>query len=229
MFHFRFSMQKAASCRLFAFCAAVFLAAILNAFGDVLAYEASVRFVPDGDTFFTTDGESVRLAGIDAPETGKDGAPSQYYAKEAAERLRQLVLGKSVEISKISTDRYGRVVAEVSLPDGRSLQEIMVREGLTFVYPHADGQPERQQRLLLVQREAMEAGRGFWPKVLLAPQNSLKWGGNEKSLRFGPQNGCKPLKMTSRGRRIAFMRIREAFWEGYAPYRECRSPFDLQN
>jgi len=229
MLHFRFSVQKAASCRLFAFCAILLLAILLVVQGEACGYEARVRFVPDGDTFFTTSGESIRLAGIDAPERGKDGAPSQYHADEATERLRRLVLGKAVEISTISTDRYGRVVAEVSLSDGRSLQEILVGEGLAFVYPHPDGKPERQKRLLLVQREAMEAGRGFWPKVLRSTRNSIRWGGNEKSLRFGPQNGCKPLKMTSRARRISFRSIREAFWEGYAPYRECRSPFDLQN
>jgi len=229
MFHFRFSMQKAASCRLFAFCATCLLFILLAAQGEAHGYEARVRFVADGDTFFTTSGESVRLAGIDAPEKGKDGAPSQYYATEATERLRRLVQGKAVEISKISTDRYGRVIAEVFLPDGFSLQDILVGEGLAFVYAHADGNPERQKRLLLVQREAIEAGRGFWPKVLRSEQNSIRWGGNEKSLRFGPQKGCKPLKLTSRGRRISFASIREAFWEGYAPYRECRSPFDLQN
>ncbi|WP_236615095.1 thermonuclease family protein [Desulfovibrio sp. X2] len=189
-----------------------------------------VRFVADGDTFVAADGRVVRLAGIDAPETGKHGAPSQAFAEAAAERLRGLVLGRAVEITLAGDgrDRHGRLLALVRLPDGQLAQELLVREGLAVVYPHPDNDPASVFRLLRLQREAIREGRGLWPSVLDAPANGGRWGGNRESRRFGPPD-CPFVRQTAKKRRIAFKSLREAFWEGYAPYRECRSPFNLQN
>lgn len=228
MRNFKCCVQEAAIGRLFAFHLLFFaLAACLP--GGAHAFTALVRFVPDGDTVVIGDGRVVRLAGIDAPEMGRDGVPAQYYGEEAGERLRSLLLGRAVEISPMGGDRHGRMVAELSLDDGSSVQELLVAQGCAFVYPHPDVPDARVKRLLRLQREAIASGRGFWPNVLLSRQNENKWAGNTNSLRFGPEKGCRPLEQTFSGRRVAFRNLREAFWEGFAPYRECRSPFNLQN
>jgi len=223
--------QKAASGRLFAFLGLLLAALLANpAAGTGQGGETvRVRFVPDGDTFVTTDGRVVRLAGIDAPETERRDAPAQFFAAQATERLRGLVLDRDVEIFGIGRDRHGRIVAEAVLTDGRSLEEMLVGEGLAFVYPHADGRPDRTRRLLDLQQNAIEGGRGFWPGVLSDEKNKILWEGNAHSLRFGPAEGCGPLAASAPGRRIAFGSLAEAFREGFAPYRECRSPFNLQN
>ena len=57
----------------------------------------------------------LRLAGIDAPETGQ---PFGSRAKQAAS---ELAFGKTVTILTRDTDRYGRTVAEVTLLNGRLL------------------------------------------------------------------------------------------------------------
>jgi len=43
-----------------------------------------------------------------------------------------LAFGKTVEIQPRTTDRYGRTVAEVILPDGRSLNREMVAQGMAW-------------------------------------------------------------------------------------------------
>jgi micrococcal nuclease len=65
--------------------------------------------VIDGDTFELTNGQRVRLLGIDAPEKG------QYYYQEASNRLEQLVKGKEVFLEKdiSNRDKYGRLLRYV--------------------------------------------------------------------------------------------------------------------
>jgi len=63
----------------------------------------------DGDTCTTTAGEKIRLACIDTPELrGKKAYP--IPAKAARDHLRSLVVGRTVGIRRITTDRYGRTV-----------------------------------------------------------------------------------------------------------------------
>ena len=59
-------------------------------------------------------GENIRLACIDTPELrGKRAGP--VPAKEARDYLRELVVDRKVTIRRITTDRYGRTVAELFL------------------------------------------------------------------------------------------------------------------
>jgi micrococcal nuclease len=70
-----------------------------------------------------------------------------------------LAFGKTVRIVPRDTDRYGRTVAEVILPDGRSLNREMVREGLAWWYreytPH-------DAELARLEAKARAARRGLW-------------------------------------------------------------------
>ena len=61
----------------------------------------------DGDTCWTTTGEAIRLACVDAPELTGPRA-SQGPAVAARDYLRQLVVGQEVLIRRIGQDRYGR-------------------------------------------------------------------------------------------------------------------------
>lgn len=89
----------------------------------------------DGDTFkCTTDAFpnqplTVRVAGVDAPETG------QAYWRVARARLRELAtLGSTVDCYK--ADRYGRSVCRLTSSDGRDAANVMLAEGLVW-YPEA--------------------------------------------------------------------------------------------
>ena len=86
----------------------------------------------DGDTCTTTTKEKIRLACIDTPELkGKRAEP--IPAKAARDYLNGLVAGEKVAIRRITKDRYGRTVAEIS-KDGVNIQQLLVRKGLASVF-----------------------------------------------------------------------------------------------
>src|SRR4051812_48981975 len=74
--------------------------------------------ISDGDTLTVLKGRAqmrVRLHSIDVPETGQD---FESRAKQAAS---DLAIGRAVTVRPSEIDRYSRTVADVILPDGRSL------------------------------------------------------------------------------------------------------------
>ena len=92
----------------------------------------SVKSVYDGDTVTATTGEKIRLACIDTPElrgVRKDTEP----ARAARDYLRSLILGRDVQIKRITSDRYGRTVAEI-YHNGRNVNQHMVEAGHAEIY-----------------------------------------------------------------------------------------------
>jgi len=86
----------------------------------------------DGDTCTTTTKEKIRLACIDTPEL-KGKRAERIPAKAARDYLNGLVAGEEVAIRRITKDRYGRTVAEIS-KDGVNIQQLLVRKGLASVF-----------------------------------------------------------------------------------------------
>jgi len=86
-----------------------------------------VTCVVDGDTFWL-DGEKIRIADIDAPETGGACEAERILAARASGRLAALLEG-NVEIVRQGKDRYGRTLAVV-MENGRSVGLILVEEEL---------------------------------------------------------------------------------------------------
>src|SRR3546814_4091570 len=87
--------------------------------------------VVDGDTFWI-DGEKVRVADIDAPETHPSRcAEEARLGKAATERLRALLDAGPVTLvtADRDVDRYGRKLRLVER-DGRAQGGVLVREGL---------------------------------------------------------------------------------------------------
>jgi micrococcal nuclease len=87
--------------------------------------------VVDGDTFWL-NGEKVRIADINAPEThGAECAEERDLGQQAALRLTQLLNAGAftLAIEGRTTDRYGRAL-RVIRRDGRSLGAALVSEGL---------------------------------------------------------------------------------------------------
>ncbi|MGE4298593.1 MAG: thermonuclease family protein [Desulfovibrionaceae bacterium] len=181
----------------------------------------SVVFVPDGDTLVLDSGDVVRIQGVDTPEMGRDGAPDQYFAREAREELVALVLGQDVAVTTLggaARDRYGRVLGSVALADGQDVATLLVQGGCAFCYPHDDQPASLTGPLLAAQRRAMEAGAGFWPRVLALDAGGGQWIGNRRSRRFhGP--GSPQGRAVAAANRVVFSCLRAAFWEGFAPAR----------
>ena len=177
----------------------------------------------DGDTIKLTDRRTVRLAGIDAPEMDHGKHKPQYFAREATEQLTRLAQGKEVRLVAVDAkgkDHYGRIVADVMLPDGHSLSDIMVRNGAAFVYPHSELNAHFQERLRKLQHEAIAARRGMWAYVLTLPAAKKTYLGNRESMRFFPTD-CAEVQQIKPRNRVFFGTLMDAFMAGYAPARPC--------
>ena len=94
----------------------------------------------DGDTYTTTEREKIRLACIDTPELrGKKTDP--ISAKAERDYLNNLVTGSRVTIRRITEDRYGRTVAELS-KGPMNIQEHLVEKGFARIYERYSSQCE---------------------------------------------------------------------------------------
>ena len=92
----------------------------------------TIRDCYDGDTCTTTTGEKIRLACIDTPELkGKSAKPAPAMA--AKYHLNGMLMGQTVGIRRITTDRYGRTVAELFI-DGTNVQQVMVASGHAEIF-----------------------------------------------------------------------------------------------
>jgi micrococcal nuclease len=131
--------------------------------------QARVLRVVDGDTIEVErilDGKAtLRLIGVDAPETVAPGQPVGCFGPEASANTKQLLEGRTVLLEKdvSETDRYQRLLRYVYLEDGRMANEVIVRDGYAQV---ATFPPDvkYQAHLLTAQTEARSANRGLWAK-----------------------------------------------------------------
>jgi len=123
----------------------------------------NVSKVIDGDTFYTSGGEKVRLLGINAPEVTHHTQPGQPLGKKATQRLRELISGQSVKLvtDRDKQDRYGRTLAQIYLRNGLWVNRQLISEGLAQVYTFTPNVRDAA-RLLKAEREARLASRGMW-------------------------------------------------------------------
>ena len=89
----------------------------------------------DGDTFWL-NGEKVRIAGIDAPETHPPRCASEaQLGRQATEKLHALLNSGAVTMTGIDRDRdvYGRLLRNVAV-DGQDVGEAMIADGVAREY-----------------------------------------------------------------------------------------------
>jgi endonuclease YncB( thermonuclease family) len=134
---------------------------------------AQVERVVDGDTIVVTrrgssDHETVRLVGVDAPETVDRDRPVGCFGPEASEFLTELLAdGTAVYLEadpvQGDTDRYGRLlryVYEFSADGpGESVNLQLLRDGYAEAYR---GDHQRQSEYGEATRDAEESGAGLW-------------------------------------------------------------------
>jgi endonuclease YncB( thermonuclease family) len=119
-------------------------------------FTGTVVGISDGDTISVLrEGKAVkvRLYGIDAPEK------AQAFGTRARQFTAALVFQKDVTIVVHAIDRYGRIVGDVLLPDGRNLSQELVKAGMAWWYkPYA----AKDTTLAQLEAEARAAKRGLW-------------------------------------------------------------------
>ncbi|GGK57111.1 thermonuclease family protein [Rufibacter glacialis] len=111
--------------------------------------------IKDGDTIeLLKDGKPlrIRLQGVDCPEKNQD------FGTRARQFTSDLVFGKSVGLVVHDVDRYGRTVGEIILPDGRNLNQELVKNGFAWHYTAYS----KDQELARLEAEARAEKRGLW-------------------------------------------------------------------
>lgn len=121
----------------------------------------------DGDTIKVyLDGkeETVRLLGVDTPETKDPRKGVQCFGREASAYTKEVLMGKAVKLipDPMETDRdnYGRLLRYVALEDGTIFNELLVARGIAFAYERFP--TERLERLKEMERQARELNIGLW-------------------------------------------------------------------
>ena len=137
---------------------------------------ASVTRVVDGDTLkarIAGRTDTVRVIGLDTPESIKPGTPVECYAlRAAAEADRLLPVGTAIRLeadpTQASRDQYGRLLAHVWLADGTLYAERMIRGGFGIHYVFG-GVPSIHAGPLAAAEDAARAGTsGLWSPATCA-------------------------------------------------------------
>jgi hypothetical protein len=81
------------------------------------------------------------------------------FGTRAKQFTGDLAFGETVTVTIHDHDRYGRTVAEIILPDGRNLNQEIVRAVLAWWYEHY---AKHDLVLRDLEREARAAKRGLW-------------------------------------------------------------------
>lgn len=123
--------------------------------------------VIDGDTItIKIDGknETVRLIGIDTPETSDPRTGVQCFGKEATAKLKS-VIGKRVSIEKDvgegERDKYGRLLAYIYNEEGTLLNKYLVAQGYAYEYTYDDPY-KYQKEFKAAEVDAKTHKRGLW-------------------------------------------------------------------
>jgi micrococcal nuclease len=166
-------MQRRQLAILIAASAAVAVTLVFDRDEDASTTGARVVRVIDGDTIaVSVDGgreQSVRLLGIDTPETHRPGTPIECGGPEASANMEELApRGTRVRLepdpSQDRVDRYGRLLAYVRLPDGRLAEEAQLAAGWATVYVYGGRPVSRDGAFRRAEGAARAARRGVWAR-----------------------------------------------------------------
>lgn len=124
--------------------------------------------VVDGDTIavdIAGKTKTIRLIGINTPETVDPRKPVECFGKEASNKAKEILTGKSVrleaDITQGERDKYGRLLRYAFLEDGTNFNKMMISEG--FAYEYTYGTPYKyQDEFNQAEKEAMDAQKGLW-------------------------------------------------------------------
>ncbi len=133
--------------------------------------------VTDGRTLVLTDGRTLRLAMLEVPPLPPSGPAPQGSAAAgnvSRDALGTLLGSTELLVAPFGTDRFGRVLARVYLPDNakpKSVEIALLSAGLAFVSPYA-GNHNCAADLLTAERAARVAKLGFWGDAEFATRNA---------------------------------------------------------
>ena len=122
-----------------------------------------VTRVIDGDTIVVEELGTIRLLGIDTPETKDSRRSVQCFGQEAANKAQELLVKQKVYLEfdpNNTIDKYDRILAYVYREDGYDYNLAMLQDGYAFSYkqfPHP-----RLEEFNQVEKQARQDNRGLW-------------------------------------------------------------------
>ncbi|HJQ08712.1 MAG TPA: thermonuclease family protein [Candidatus Saccharimonadales bacterium] len=134
------------------------------------------RFI-DGDTIavhMNGRQETVRMIGIDTPETHKPDTPVQCYGSAAAAFTKNLIGTQEVRLQadakSQNRDRYDRLLRYVYLPDGRLVQKELISGGYGFAYTQFPF--TKSDEFVAAEGSAKQAGKGLWSNCTVTAESN---------------------------------------------------------
>jgi len=173
---------------------------------DAEKYYPVVKVV-DGDTIVVDingKNETVRLIGLDTPETVDPRKPVQCFGEEASKKAKEILTGKRVRLemdaSQGKLDKYGRLLAYIFLEDGTFFNQFMISEGYGHEYTYnpstgADTYPiglpyKYQKEFKEAEKTAREEKKGLWAKTIASDCSPEPASQNEADFRAPGSYEC---------------------------------------
>jgi len=106
--------------------------------------------------------ETIRLLGVDTPETRHPSRGVEHFGQEASDFTKNTLFGKTVFLAFDwdLRDRYGRLLAYIYTEDGRCFNALLIQEGYGHAYTRFPFQFMEEFRTL--EQEARREVRGLW-------------------------------------------------------------------
>lgn len=128
-----------------------------------------VTKVVDGDTIAVNlNGkiETLRLIGIDTPETVDPRKPVQCFGHEASDKAKEVLGGQAIYLeadpSQGERDKYNRLLRYVFLQDGTNFNQMMIAQGFAHEYTYGSKPYKYQLDFKNAQNAARVANLGLW-------------------------------------------------------------------
>jgi len=163
----------------------IYILLFLSFVNGVVSAQAlpTVKYVIDGDTVILSNGEKVRLLGINTPEVNhKNSRLSEAGAETAKRWLINEILGQPVQLQKSIEhhDKYGRTLAFLKNTKGQNINLMLVEKGLATINIFPPNTLYSKQ-LIEAQQLAEKNTRGLWgdrfyrvTKASLIPKTKIK-------------------------------------------------------
>ncbi|UCE66269.1 MAG: thermonuclease family protein [Candidatus Zixiibacteriota bacterium] len=180
---------------------------------DIHDSKLYVSRVIDGDTFELSNGRTVRLIGVDTPET------DMPYYNEAVTFAESLLSEKqiTIELDKERMDKYGRLLI-YAYTDSIFVNEMIIGRGLGIVYLF-ESNLKRAGTLIESQSKARAAALGIWS--LPAPSPEDYYINIAGSYRFH-RPLCIAIKRSDPEKRKTYHSRGKLLDKGFSPCRNCR-------
>ena len=198
------------------------------------SFTGKVVSVADGDTITVMHagvGEKIRLSGIDAPEKPQD------FGNRAKQFVSEEAFGKTVTVEVKEQDKYHRTIGVVTLPDGKNLNQEIVKSGYAWWYRKYSPKDTTLEKF---EAEAKSEKRGLWGQgipippwefrhrkgmnaehpVQALPSGTLPIIGNKNSHIYHFSQ-CNSYAKVSPKNRIIFKSEQEAQQAGYRVAKNC--------